>query len=461
MKKQNMLLITGILALTGMTGCGTGEVQELLDESRTSMGEISSASGDMETSVGVNLAQMGLDMDLDLVLSGEWEMSVEPSAFHFDGELGMDVMDLSTDFEIYGVEEEDKYVTYTKVAGQWSKFEGQAGDTGNWDGFYDLEPDSIELSQENGEVNGKETRVIRTEISGENVIRLLEKAELWDGSQETEDISALKAEIDLEIYKESNLPAAVNVDFGESLNSVLQSAGGELAGLPEVGNIQMNVNVTDYDTVDSIAVPEEALAAEEAEGNPLQDLSDSMLGGSGQEDTYTPEEPEVSEDGAYILESYDGSASAAVTVPEGYDPDYLEKTFLSFSKMGEEDFQSSVIYQITELSDSYTEDDLVHTYMISEDEAKDYGYVSYRTGEVEEMELDGMKISCLATEYSYEESSLWRQTVLWSKLDDTHILQCMVTETAADGGQELSMDEELVKRLFSVRTGACGTEEAK
>ena len=186
MKKRNVIVLAGILTLTGMTGCGTGEVKEILDGSRENTKEIASASGDVEVTTGVNLSQWGMDMDVDLVLAGEWETAVDTAAFHFDGTLGLDVMGLSTDFEIYGAEEDGNYVTYAKTAGQWRKFEGQPKSFDHWDGFYELEPDSIELSQESGEVNGKETRVIHTEISGEDVLELLKRRSFWRMAWETQ-----------------------------------------------------------------------------------------------------------------------------------------------------------------------------------------------------------------------------------------------------------------------------------
>lgn len=197
MKKRNVILIAGILTLTGMTGCGTGEVKEILDESRENTKEISSASGDVKVTTGVNLSQWGMDMDVDLVLTGEWETAADPAVFHLDGTLGLDVMGLDMDFEIYGAEEDGKYVTYVKTADQWSQMEGQEKSFGNWDGFYDVEPDSIELSKESGEVNKKKTSVIQTEISGEDVIELMKKAELLDNGLEDADISGLKADIAL------------------------------------------------------------------------------------------------------------------------------------------------------------------------------------------------------------------------------------------------------------------------
>lgn len=448
MKKRNVILLAGILTLTGMTGCGTGEVKEILDESRENTKEIASASGDVEVTTGVNLSQWGMDMDVDLVLAGEWETAVNPAAFHFDGTLGLDVMGFGMDFEIYGVEEDGKYVTYAKTAGQWSKFEGQAKSFDNWDGFYELEPDSIELSQESGEVNEKETSVIHTEISGEDVIELMKKAEFLEDDLGDADISGLKADIALEIYKESGLPASVNVDFGDSLSSAAQSSE-ELAGLPGVGKCVINVNVMEYNSVDSIEVPQEALTAEETEGNPLKDLTDDMFGTDGQEDVYTPEEAEVSEDGSYVLTSYSGDVSARVTAPEGYTADSTEKTFLSFSRTSEDNKQTFAVYQITELSDSFTEEDFVKTYMVSEDELADYGYRYYRTAGPEEMELGDMTVSCVTAVYSYEEGTVCTQTEIWTKLDDNHILQCMVTETEAGDDREPSLDAELAKEVFS------------
>lgn len=448
MKKRNVILIAGILTLTGMTGCGTGEVKEILDESRENTKEISSASGDVKVTTGVNLSQWGMDMDVDLVLTGEWETAADPAVFHLDGTLGLDVMGLDMDFEIYGAEEDGKYVTYVKTADQWSQMEGQEKSFGNWDGFYDVEPDSIELSKESGEVNKKKTSVIQTEISGEDVIELMKKAELLDNGLEDADISGLKADIALEIYKESGLPAAVNVDFGNSLGSVAQFSE-KLAGLPGIGKCVINVNVAEYNSADRIEVPEEALTAEKTEENPLKDLTDDMFGADGQEDVYTPEEAEVSEDGAYVLTSSNGNVSARVKAPEGYTADSLEKTFLSFSKTSEDNKQTFAVYQIMELSDSFTEEDFVKTYLVSGDALSDYGYRYYRTAGPEERKVADRTVSCITAVYSYEEGTVCTQTVIWTKPDDNHILQCMVTETESGDDREPSMDSELIEEVFS------------
>ena len=123
MKKKVVSAMGIVFGMALLSGCGTGEVKDILDQTQSSLSEVKAAAGNMEFQMVVNLEQQGINMDMEASLSGDWKVNSEENAFVFDGTLATNMMNLNADVEIYSVKEGDKQVTYTKMGDTWSKTE--------------------------------------------------------------------------------------------------------------------------------------------------------------------------------------------------------------------------------------------------------------------------------------------------------------------------------------------------
>ena len=198
MKKKAVLAMGIVFGTAVFSGCGTGEVKEILDQTQANLNEVKSASGDMNFQVVINLAQQGLDMDMEASLEGDWKVNSQENAFAFDGSLNLNLMNLNMDVSIYSVQEEGKQVIYTKLGDTWSRSEEElTEETANyWEQFEAFSPSTAEVISKEADENPE----LHFVVTGEDVEKLLESAGLTaEDFGELEDMSALQAEIDLTV----------------------------------------------------------------------------------------------------------------------------------------------------------------------------------------------------------------------------------------------------------------------
>lgn len=265
MKKYwNRLAAAGMAAMmTGslLTGCGTQATPEnLLRDMTERMEETDSALCTMVMSMEATdgTDTIGLTMDLDM------ETTSDPDAAHGKGRIDMDVSgtNIGTEMEIYSVEENDQYVTYTMVENQWTRAENEeSGMPGN-EMFGDIEDqvDLFELSEDLVDVNGQECFELQGNIGGDAVGSMLEEDMLDSLAGIAVDESELaSAEIPctIDIYRETILPARIYIDMADIMTSVMS---GTAAGA-SFSECYIEMTFTEFDSVDEITVPEEALAA--------------------------------------------------------------------------------------------------------------------------------------------------------------------------------------------------------
>ena len=265
MKKYwNRLAAAGMAAMmTGslLTGCGTQATPEnLLRDMTERMEETDSALCTMVMSMEATdgTDTIGLTMDLDM------ETTSDPDAAHGKGRVDMEVSgtNIGTEMEIYSVEENDQYVTYTMVENQWTRAENEeSGMPGN-EMFGDIEDqaDLFELSEDLVDVNGQECFELQGNIGGDAVGSILEEDMLDSLAGIAVDESELaSAEIPctIDIYRETILPARIYIDMADIMTSVMS---GTAAGA-SFSECYIEMTFTEFDSVDEITVPEEALAA--------------------------------------------------------------------------------------------------------------------------------------------------------------------------------------------------------
>ena len=126
MKKRTKRLaaigMSAVMAAALLSGCGgktKATPENLLRDMTDRAEEIESAlmnvKFEMGLSSGTESISFGMDMDM--------ESTTEPEASHGKGEVNFDIVgnSMSTEMEMYSVKEEDQYVTYTMMNGQWTK----------------------------------------------------------------------------------------------------------------------------------------------------------------------------------------------------------------------------------------------------------------------------------------------------------------------------------------------------
>lgn len=117
-----------MLCVNTASGCTQQEKQKvtpevLMDAVDKNMKEVNSASSSLEIEVELEdvLDHTRIKMDMDM------ENTVRPRAGHARGtaEVKLNDNQVSSDMEIYQVEEGDKYVTYSSLYDQWTRSESE------------------------------------------------------------------------------------------------------------------------------------------------------------------------------------------------------------------------------------------------------------------------------------------------------------------------------------------------
>ena len=292
MKKQKRLMALGITAAMAaglLSGCGTKATPEnLLRDMQKNAEKTESAllnfKMDIAMGDGTNDVSLGMDMNM--------ETTTEPEASHGKGtvSISMSGMDFSVEMEMYSVQEDGEYVTYTLMEDQWTKEVSDDGEmTGEVDSIADnVEEyaDQFELAEDLVTVNDKECFELTGELDGDLFSEMMQ-TDMLDSLAgygiDEEALSDMMFPCTLDIYKDSILPARLYFDMTESMAPLMEDSG------VTVSECYVDMTFMEYDTVEEITVPDEAVSAAE-------DGSDSGLD-LPQDDTYedesvvTPAEP--------------------------------------------------------------------------------------------------------------------------------------------------------------------------
>ena len=292
MKKQKRLMALGITAAMAaglLSGCGTKATPEnLLRDMQKNAEKTESAllNFKMDIAMGDGTDDVGLGMDMNM------ETTTEPEASHGKGtvSISMSGMDFSVEMEMYSVQEDGEYVTYTLMEDQWTKEVSDDGEmTGEVDSIADnVEEyaDQFELAEDLVTVNDKECFELTGELDGDLFSEMMQ-TDMLDSLAgygiDEEALSDMMFPCTIDIYKDSILPARLYFDMTESMAPLMEDSG------VTVSECYVDMTFMEYDTVEEITVPDEAVSAAE-------DGSDSGLD-LPQDDTYedesvvTPAEP--------------------------------------------------------------------------------------------------------------------------------------------------------------------------
>ena len=240
-KRMRRLALTGALLMlctNTAAGCRQQEKQEvtpevLMDAVDKNMKEVNSASSSLEIEVELEdvLDHTRIRMDMDM------ENTVSPRAGHAKGRAEVKLNDnlVSSNMEIYQVEEGDKYVTYSSLYEQWSRTESEnsSSSSGTETDFFQSARAEIEdftLAKQPVKVREKTCYEIYGDMQGKKLV---------------------------DIYKKEKLPARIIVDMTDVMDELYQSFG----KTTNVNFYNIELVYNGYDNVGQIQVPEDVKQA--------------------------------------------------------------------------------------------------------------------------------------------------------------------------------------------------------
>lgn len=358
-KWAQMMILGGLTVAVAMgTGCKKETPDSLLKEAIKKQAEAKSVDGSMDMDMTMGMAQSGVSMELDMNLQMDMKMTQNPDAYHLKGSMGMDFMGLNMDMEMYGEEnkEGDKFTVYSMTNGTWQKYEEEKSEDvaetlANLDSF---SAEGLELEKDLVEVNGKKAYKMTGTIEGEE---LGDSGILDAAGEEMQDMdwSNVKAKISIWIYKDSKLPAALQIQVKDAP----QTEDGAAAYLK---SLNLKMEYKEYDKIDKIEVPKEALDAEELTDDLGDDWTGDLdLGEEPQEEEEVSADLRTDDNGNYILTDWEEKKEVSVKTVEPFQIiDYSSNDSLMFEYLPQTESESvvTVIYSMEEV-DEYTEEDIL------------------------------------------------------------------------------------------------------
>ena len=452
-----------LLVVSVLTGCG-GEkketAEEILEQVRANTEDMDSLSAGMTMELSMNVAESGVSMTLDMDGDFDMEFTSDPMASHMKGTLSMSLMGISMEMESYTVVEDDKNVTYTNSAGEWTRTESEMTDENQTEAMVSLFDDAVSytLSDETEEVDGEEAYVLTAEVSGNLMQDLMGgMAESMDEVSGTMDWSAFSADVTLKVNRETKMPAQVVMDCGDSLSALLESSSEDSASVG-IDKYVITITFHEFDNVEEIVVPEEAKSAVEGnsdtDGNFDDFLNETESEGAETQESETDETaeegPVANADGTYTLNSYWGEGSVNIGVPQGFEVSpYSDDTYLAFVDTYNKDLDS--VYLSYNLSSDYTEEELLDYYQ--DDVAyyqEDEDYSNVTVEDAKKVQTSRGEAGYVKVSYTFDGDSNYVEYYAYMFLDDNLVLECNIEENAYQ--QECSLVDEatIMETVFSV-----------
>lgn len=297
-----------VFSLSGCTGMAP-TAKSVAAGVEKSMGGVTSASENVEVDFSGSLAVSEVTADVSMHMESSVEETTNPFAAHADTEARISVFGTSTKTktENYMTMEDGQLITYSNADDSgWEKTTTKLKDSEkdklmslyNKDLYSKIADGSQEatLEESTENVNGKAAYILDTTLEGD----LLESLFLESvGSESSEEVlnldeidwEDLSSDVRIYIYKETKQPAKLEMDASEIGEGYMKqilalSAGDDTMDL-DVDSFDVNITFDNYNEVEEITIPDEALEAEEnSDDDNLGSLFDELTEGeSGDEGT--------------------------------------------------------------------------------------------------------------------------------------------------------------------------------
>ena len=269
---------------TGSTDTTTASAEAVTAQSvakmvSENMTDVKSYTFDSGSRMGYSMSASGVNMNMNMDMKLAGEGVVDSHNVHMTMDLNMSAMgqESTTKNEAYALEENGKYVVYSKTEGEGSdgKWTRAENDTviefdklNNIDVYKEIADGKIEATLSEGEkINGKDVYKLTAVIPGE----LFEKAYAALGQDSSGgiagmDFSSGTADCELYIYKDTGLPARTYMDAKNYSENIFKQALTQSSENTEdievtVETFDVDMTMDNYNTIDKIEVPAEVLSA--------------------------------------------------------------------------------------------------------------------------------------------------------------------------------------------------------
>ena len=277
MRKKIVWLLVSVMLLSAVVfgGCGKKEVtaESLVKEVNENMEKVKSYTGDMDMKMSMNVSSQGVAMDMDMGMQGTIEYTAEPEIVHMKGTMDVSLLGLSMDMDMYSQVEDDKAIVYMCMMNEWMKSETGIDESSIQD-MYAIAEDGkdMTLAEETEKIGDREVYVLTSTITGEEFQEIMGVMENMTEGVGDMDWSNMQANVTMKIYKDTILPASVSIEMSDSGEGI-ESEGVTV----KFNNLSVVMNYVDFDSVDSIEIPEEALAAKSVDSENILGEEESIL----------------------------------------------------------------------------------------------------------------------------------------------------------------------------------------
>lgn len=277
MRKKIVWLLVSVMLLSAVVfgGCGKKEVtaESLVKEANENMEKAKSYTGDMDMKMSMNVSSQGVAMDMDMGMQGTIEYTAEPEIVHMKGTMDVSLLGLSMDMDMYSQVEDDKATVYMCMMNEWMKSETGIDESSIQD-MYAIAEDGkdMTLAEETEKIGDREVYVLTSTITGEEFQEIMGVMENMTEGVGDMNWSNMQANVTMKIYKDTILPASVSIEMSDSGEGI-ESEGVTV----KFNNLSVVMNYVDFDSVDSIEIPEEALAAKSVDSENILGEEESIL----------------------------------------------------------------------------------------------------------------------------------------------------------------------------------------
>ncbi len=475
MKKRYGLLtvMALLLAAAVLGGCGKKKVtaESLMEEVEANMEDVDSAHMNLLANIVMSIKQSGISMDLKVDMDMDMEVTNDPAAAHIEADMSMSLMGLSMELESYSVEEDGKMVTYSGMAGEWTRQEQPLEQKSADMNAMITGATSYELQDGTEKVDGREVYILNGKVSGKYMEGVLGEVSGSMGSMSI-DWSKMEMDMVIKIDKKTKQPVSAEIDCGDALSELMKGAMGA-AGVEDaevsIKEFVMTCTYKSFNDVDEIVVPEDVKAAAVSGGSsdtlddflnnsqPESDLPDapSFPAAEGNREETEPEEDGLTPnaDGTYTLKDYwGGDQGVKIAAPAGYElSPYSDDQYLYFDAVLDRDYHYvSALYT---LDRDYTEETMTDYYMEGMEYYRtDTDYSDLDIQEKKTVQVNGRDVSYVKCTYVYDEDNYYTEYCIWTFLPDGQVVQCEVEESSYDGPCDI-LDDGIVETVMSAVRG--------
>lgn len=442
-----ILLAAGAVMLL-LSGCRrTDSAVTVLKEAVENCNKAESFAGNIGMDMSIGIEESGMSIGMDLNIDMDIEAVKETGAYHMKGDLTAGLMNLMENIEVYGVPDEkgSDFLTYVNMNGSWAKTKNPADEKENVGRLMNLEnyfASGSELEmKESGKENGREVYVITTTAdNGKLQTAGIILDSLLGDDNISIDFKDAQSEVTFKIYKEDRFPASVSMKLsGKDGHTFTISEEG--VGEFTLKQIEFTLAFEEFDTIETIEVPDKALDARSDSFDIMGDLEN--------EEPDTAQEPELQQDknGNYILTDWDHDIEVSIPKPDDMIVDqYSDDTYLCFYKEGDKPYSATYTLDVLyEASDEqlYIEakTGMKDTYMATA------GYSDVQYQDEKKLKAGKRQVKYVSLSFTYEDNIYVNSVWAWTIIDNKYMLLCEFNEYPDVKGDN-AVNEDVIRALF-------------